>query len=447
MIKYKSYGQERTQNRVQKQIDTNNEILAAACNSPIVFSDEDAAKVLKGWEKMNKVSDEEWEAVKKLDKDQLIKRFGDGEIAAAIEVTDRALAKVFGAMTGTDTRSKSFYADGLKDEMSATLMVNTGLALGDNQNFDTGWTPAFNSIGAQNVTRIKVNDIRAGVQMFELANASDKVPDNQKGSQKDEYIDARYFGAGLPYSFRENRHNLLTVNNYLGMLRTEAAHNINRQAYREIFRSDANSMKWKASDLVSKFAADGSSDLNDLRNNIIRDRKALNEAHFRLVNAAIQEEADGGKKRKGQYDSAPLQVNAQSTMLAYHSFAHFEYIETMRAYRVPDMGVETPILRNFAFVNTVHAPVCGSHTITESKQRDMFGFFETVKDDYPTNQAGLMLIIPAQRNFAAFFRNTTFFTDQMPNSQESVRLVVKQEQNFVKDYRQFAHLLLDGGTK
>lgn len=446
-MNHKSYSQERTQDRIQKRIETNSAILAAACNAPVVFSDDAAEKVLKGWEKMSKVSDAEWEAVKKLDKEQLIKRFGDGEIAAAIEVTDRALAKVFGVVTGTDTTSKSFYADGMKDEMSATLMVNTGLMMGDDQNFDTGWTQAFNSIGAQNVTRIKVNDIRAGVKMYELANASDDVPDNQQGSQKDEYIDARYFGAGLPYSFRENRHNLLTVNNYLGMMRTAAAHNIGRQAYREIFRSDANSLKYKASDLVKKFAAPGSNDLTDLQYNIIRDRKALNEAHFRLINVAMQETIDGGKRQKAQYDSAPLQVNSQSAMLAYHSFAHFEYIEEMRSYRVPEIGVSTPILRNFSFIDTVHAPVCGSHSITESKQRDMFGMFETVKDDFPTDKAGLMLVIPGQRNFAAFFRNTTFFTDQMPASRESVRLVVKQEQNFVKDYRQFAHLLLDGGTK
>jgi hypothetical protein len=322
------------------------------------------------------------------------------------------------------------------------LQVGSDFATADDITFDMGWTQAFNVVDASNVAEIKVMDLAGAMRMVELANRSDKIPAQGLATRRSESFGPRFFGAAFEWDSREMRFSVYSINNALTALRAAAVNNTTIHAYRILAGMQSSSNEWDGGALNVDFTPAGSTNVDKMHEKSIYARKVLNKAHYRMINEASNAQSTSGK-RKQTYASAPLMgLTPQTPLLFYTNHKWFEMNALVQRMVPGENGINTPLLRNIVFVESIHMPECGAMTITAGSEPDDWGFLETTSPKDPDNFYGGKLVIPGRRNLIGIFRPSTLFADPGRSADEVLTMTIKQEQNGALESRQHAYVKL-----
>lgn len=441
------------QSRIQKRIDSNNEMMKTLCGQMVVKKADQAKKLLKGIKAFSGLDPDKQKEMRKdmqaKSVKEVVKTIGNGDIAAAAMLIDKGMKRVDDAFLGQLQQdvlapsNKTLYGDGTSSAERATVTILTGLQSADDVDFDMSWTQAFSAVDATNADFIKRNDIVHAARFFEQTSRTDKVKYNQIGGKQDDVFSYTPFAGGVEYHLRDNRFSMFTANTLINSLQVASVMSTTRHAMRVLFAIDDNSVKLNNTKLKVKGFTGGTTDIEKLHETIIRRRKTLNAAHHYLIKEAKQIQPDNQSKKKRPNESPIEGLSADTVMLLYVSPDWFEQIDEIMSYRIPaNTGVATNLLRRFAFIPTYHAPTSGALRINavKSEAHDDHGFLNHVTEEDGKGNMGGMLIIPGRGNNHGIFRRTTFFSDRGDSAEESIKIAAKNENGFVKDQRQYAWL-------
>lgn len=428
--------QKQLQAQADKVISKNEEIMKSVCLAPVVTDDETAEGFGKGLQKWYELTTDERKKLEKLDPTELVKHYDDRDIAAAGDIISRSVSNVNKALTGTLHRAKS--GEALAEAMP--LIVDNGITTADDLQFDMGWTPAFNVVGASNADFIKVIDMRGAMRMIELADRTDKIPAQSLATKKSESFGPRFFGGAFNWHMREMRFSVYNLNNALTAMRSAAVNNITIHAYRILCDMKSTSKEWGASELGVNIEQ-GSGTYREQRYNLTsRFISMLNQGRFRLINEASNKQKTSGKRKQTPVEAPISGLTADSPVYCYVNHKWFEEVGFIQRFGPGEDISNVARIGNIVFVSSIHVPECGAHTVTESTERDDWGFLESISPKDEANVFGGKLVLPGRRNMIGIFRPNTIFSDSGESVDESIKITIKQEQDGVLDSRQHAYL-------
>lgn len=431
------------QQKFDKRLQDAEEAIQAAINMPLVFNQEEAEKIGKGFQKIAKIPDEEWDKIEASDIPNMLKEFSDGNVRFAAVYVDKALSLITDAYRGTIYQNPSLHKlhDVAKDmatlrrEGAGTMVIDNVAALQYLEGIDSGWLPAFVQRDGTNADELKVIDWRGALRFREYKYHTDRIVMQSLGSVSSQRFGPRYFASGFEYGEREIRWTVFSVNEVLRMMRAEADAIATRLHYMKLAEIGTGTRKVVAD---SSLFADGANDLEKKKGWIERARHTLNMAHFETINAAAQ--IPKGKKANPSLE-VPLRVTASTPLICYVNHGHFQALAAIQGMTGGIDGINTPLSKPYVFVESTLMPMSGGHTITDTDEvQEDTGFYGKTKEA-AADIVGMMGIIPRARNNSAVFRNVTFRRAAEPIN-ELRQIAAKFEINCAVDRRQQVHINL-----